>query len=67
MVSVLAHEAARSSECDECKKEKAGQKREQHHSPFRFPPLTTYHRGTSTWRICAFTIDMNAHNAFMGS
>ena len=66
MLRVIAHEAIRLSEGDQCEKYKTDQKREQDHSPFRFSPLTAHHGRSSTWRNCSFTVDVNAHNDSLG-
>ena len=62
MITVLAHEAVGLPEGDQCEKEKAGEKREQDHSPLRFPPLTTHHCGTSAWRESSFSVNISAHD-----
>ena len=66
MLRVIAHEAIRLSEGDQCEEYNTDQKREQDHSPFRFSALTAHHCWGPTWRNCSFTVDMNAHNDSLG-
>ena len=66
MLRVIAHEAIRLSEGDQCEKYNTDQKREQDHSPFRFSPLTAHHCRSPTWRNRFLTVDMNAHNDSLG-
>ena len=61
MLSIFAHEAVWLSESDHSKKEKAGKKRNEEHSPLGFPLLATYHGGESGGRKCPFTVDISAH------